>query len=144
MTNRSRNGCPVAYELQRCPALQAYAPDADAAAAAGAAAAATAAAAADGEVCVVVRTSKPIPAGREVCIAYGHLTPDAALMQYGFAIHAPVGAESAGGADAAEALALSKVDERDVVMEDVTTERLHGPPQPRLTGACVGLGWLVG
>ena len=37
-----------------------------------------------GETCCVVRSGAAIKKGQEVCNAYNHLTPDLALVQYGF------------------------------------------------------------
>ena len=60
-------------------------------------------------------------------MSYGPLSPDIALLQYGFILH---------GEQPEEALALSKVDEKGMTREDVSTGRVHSPPPPKLTG-----GW---
>jgi hypothetical protein len=45
------------------------------------------------------------------------------LMQYGF------------NAPKQDAAALSRVDERGATVADVSTDKMHSPPPPRLSGA---------
>lgn len=82
-----RNSCPVSRALEPCPALRATAPPGSDPADAAAAAEAAAGAARRGEVCVVVKATEDIKEGDELCLSYGHLTPDLALFQYGFLLH---------------------------------------------------------
>lgn len=82
-----RNHCPTQRALEPCPKLVARAPPGVEGAVAEAAGSAVAAAAERGEICVVVKAAAPVKAGEELCLSYGHLTPDLALFQYGFLLH---------------------------------------------------------
>ena len=95
------------------------------------------------ETCCVVRTRTAIQKGDEVCNAYGHLTPDMALIQYGFllpeveeaAAAAADGAEEAGGvsgsgggkAGAPPLPPLSLVDAAGFEPADLWRERAAAP-----------------
>jgi hypothetical protein len=108
----------VRYQLTHCPTLEAESPE-------GVHPAAAAAADAQ-EVCFVAHTEAAVAAGAELCVWYGHLAPDVALMQYGFLL--PDGLE------------MSKVDQKGVTANEINGEGRHSPPPPQLSGEALERG----
>lgn len=117
-----RENCPTSYQLAPCPTLDAANPEEEDLTTSEAAHKAAAA----GEVCCIVTTAAPVKDGEELCVSYGHLAPDLALMQYGFLLPQ----EATGRAPE-----LSRVDERGAKLQDVSTELMHSPPPPKMSAA---------
>jgi len=75
----------------------------------------------------VARTTEPVKEGSELCIPYGHMTPDVALFQYGYLLPE----DPHQGA----VPALSRVDETGFEAAlDLFGVHVLAPPRAAITG----------
>lgn len=93
------------------------------------------------ETCCIVRSGAALRAGEEVCNAYNYLTPDLALLQYGFLLPEVQAAAAAageavavtgGGSGGGTLPPLSIVDAAGFQPADIWSE--HAAPPARVSG----------